>query len=396
MLSNDALEEDKVVGDDPGDQLLINEGEIRGNNALVKGSGESLKESDLSTKFSGKNPNIFLESDNLVVLDNLGEEDDIQSNMGKRNAIPQLESDVLKDFIVEDGSSDYELDEDDIIHVEGGIRSSDEEDDNSSVANKSKFNLTTKRNSHKYNHISESDARERIRNFFESMNTAAIKDEEAYAKGRVAAHKLRMIDDVCKQIAMPKWSRWFINEGIFDVLDRWLSTLPDGTLPNLALRSKILNLLNNLPIKEDDLIGTTIGRRLCELWQNPSETQENRQIIRSLVQRWLRTLMKNNSPVDTPVPPTVSASTNKSTFAVSHSHNNESKDTSKLFGNSRTAKIPQTFGYNFKIVPQNDGSNNSIEDKIVDSTVGNLQIHRNKGRKVTKHAMRVSLEGRGM
>ncbi|KAK9172499.1 TFIIS helical bundle-like domain protein [Cryptosporidium meleagridis] len=321
----------------------------------------------------------------------------IHVNDEKNNKFVSPNNDDLRvdDFIVEDGTSDF--DEDDIIRVEGGIKSSDDEYDEKI---RNDFIEETSLNAHKNSlgrKFSEVEIRNEIREFIQLMKDAANKDEIAYSDGKVAISKLKMIDEVFKRVSMNNQSNYFISEGVLDVLSQWLSPFKDGTLPNLSIRNKILKLISSIPLGEEDVTSTELGKTLCKLWKNPAETIENRQIIRTLIQRWVRLISKDR-PSSLEAISKVPA-TPESLKSQIKSNNNESNSKKSSFHiEPRTARIPINTGYNFKVIPQNDSS--SIEHNtsaFTDKSIGNISINRSsRTRNRSKHAMKISLEGKGL
>lgn len=297
------------------------------------------------------------------------------------------------DLIVDDGSSDF--DEDDIIRVEGGIKSSDDEYDEKVGGNYTDNKLNVNKNL-AGRKLSETEILSEIRQFIQLMKDAARKDEIAYSGGMVAISKLKMVDEVCRRVSMNNLSSYFISEGVLDVLSQWISPFNDDTLPNLSIRTKILKLISSIPLGEEDITSTELGKTLCKLWKNSAETIENRQIIRTLIQRWVRLISKPiSSSLDTlsKTPVTVGK------LNPQNNYNNESNSKKKpLYMEPRTARIPITTGYNFKVIPQNDRS--SIEDNTSTYTnkpIGGINITKSsRTRNKSKHAMKISLEGRGL
>ncbi|KAK6590741.1 iwsip-like protein [Cryptosporidium xiaoi] len=293
----------------------------------------------------------------------------------------------LDEFLVNDESSEF--DEDDIIPVEGGISSSDDNTNKTKDVSK-KFGVNRRKNN-SGRQISEIEIRDKVRNFIQRMNEAASDDEKAYQDGKKAMFKLKMVDEVCEKASMSNWTTFFISEGIVDVLCRWLKPFSDGTLPNLSIRSSILKLICNMPLTEEDIISTEIGKVVCELWKNPAEIHENRQMIRSLIQRWMKLISKTKHSESVEFNGgSVSPLNKEFDYRVKESK----PENSALHVEPRTARIPITTGYHFKITPQNDES--SIQTDIQASVEKQMGIMSKKSRNRTKHAMRVSLEGRGL
>ncbi|KAH8741539.1 iwsip-like protein [Cryptosporidium ryanae] len=350
-------------------------------NLLEDKTSESINDNSIQPKVRKKrrktdivlSPNFLKNSDTSIV----GKE--ILSSENKTQ---------LDEFLVNDESSDF--DEDDIIPVEGGILSS-EDDNNNKTKNVSRKFGGNMHKSISGRHVSEIDMRVKVRNFVQKMNEAASDDEKAYQDGKKAMFKLKMLDEVLEKVSMSNLTTYFISEGVVEVLCRWLRPFNDGTLPSLSIRNNILKLICNMSLTEEDIVSTEIGKVVCELWKNPAETQENRQMIRSLMQRWMKLISKtrnNESDEFNGVP----------VCTLNNESSGEQKEgkpgKSVLYVEPRTARIPVNTGYNFRITPQNDDS--SIQSNVQVSAEKQVGIISKKGKNKTKHAMRVSLEGRGL
>ncbi|KAF7457244.1 putative IWS1 transcription factor [Cryptosporidium felis] len=312
----------------------------------------------------------------------------IDNYIGREDNLKIPEINQSDGFLVDDESSEF--DEDDIIRVEGGIRSSDDEDDEEGNKAQIGINQIHRKKSKLRRQPSELEIRTEIREFIRVMKEAAENDIIAYSEGKIAISKLKLVDEVCKKVSMSNLSGYFVTEGVLDVLSQWLSPFKDGTLPNLSIRTKVLKLLSCISIGEDDLVSTELGKTLCELWKNTTETLENRQIIRILIQRWVRLISKTR-----PLEGIDSTSfKDKRDSQVRTSQLNSNANAPQI--EQRTARVPINTGYNFKIIPRSDEPNlchevrNTTEKPI--ETISRSKKARNK----SKHAMKISLEGRGL
>ena len=54
----------------------------------------------------------------------------------------------------------------------------------------------------------------------------------------------------------------FLDEGILSTLNLWLTPLPDGSLPNLLLRTALFEILDRLPITSDALEDTQLAKTI--------------------------------------------------------------------------------------------------------------------------------------
>lgn len=85
-----------------------------------------------------------------------------------------------------------------------------------------------------------------------------------------------------------------------DKLRDWLRILPDGSLPASAIRVPLYELLAKLPIDESYLLETNfsdpeqfgLGKAVIALWDSPEEDARNKSKLRSLIEKWLRPMMK--------------------------------------------------------------------------------------------------------
>lgn len=136
--------------------------------------------------------------------------------------------------------------------------------------------------------FTEAEAADVARQMIQRMRDAAEEDDRARSEGRPAVAKLKLLNEACAEIGKPKWMHWYLREGVCDILARWLMILPGGTLPNMTIRTRMLQLMHKIPISIEHLHGTELGVRLVQLWHSSEELEENRALIRSLVQLLLR------------------------------------------------------------------------------------------------------------
>lgn len=138
--------------------------------------------------------------------------------------------------------------------------------------------------------ISDEEAQIFCRSLVERMIAAAEQDGESVKNDRPAFAKLKMlseIDEICK----PAWRHWCINEGVAVALASWLATLPDGSLPNLSVRQKVLQIALQLPFQPGDLRDNDLGKVIVGLWRHPEETEGNRRVVREIVGKWVRPML---------------------------------------------------------------------------------------------------------
>lgn len=209
--------------------------------------------------------------------------------------------------------------------------------------------------------MTEDEASAFVQGMIRRMNVAADEDLEAVATKRPGLAKLTLLDEALGEIAKPKWVLWFLREGVCQALERWLTPPPGTTIPNLTVRTRILQLLRRVPIHGTNLQGTELGVRLIALWKSSEETEENRSAIREIVQTVLRPIFGvraahgpasalEASEEQNSVPTTRSSQDHKSSDGQSQ------RPTQRplLSSSSRRARIPVQAAYSFKVMPKSN------------------------------------------
>lgn len=129
------------------------------------------------------------------------------------------------------------------------------------------------------------------RQLVEKMIAAAHMDMEAVKNGKPGLAKLRMLNEI-SEFAKPAWRNWCITEGAAVALASWIASYPDGSLPNLSVRTKVLQIISQLPFQSNDLRDNDLGRNIVALWKNQDECDSNRVIIRAIIQKWVRPILR--------------------------------------------------------------------------------------------------------
>ncbi|GMH40307.1 hypothetical protein BSKO_08211 [Bryopsis sp. KO-2023] len=126
------------------------------------------------------------------------------------------------------------------------------------------------------------------------MEAAAEKDLNLHSHGKIAMEKLKLIPELEETLIRRDFQQFLLEEGILGVLKAWIEPLSDGTLPNIKVRTTVLNCLKQLPIDTRDqesreyLKNSDVGSRVMFLSRISAETRENRKLASELVQRWAR------------------------------------------------------------------------------------------------------------
>ena len=121
-----------------------------------------------------------------------------------------------------------------------------------------------------------------VENFLARMEVAAEADMKANEDNKPAIHKLRMLPDVQDILSNQGMHNEFLDGGLLGVFKAWIEPMPDGSLPNITVRSAVLKLLQQLPIdiadegRKEQLKKSGLGKVVMFLFKLPDETAGNR------------------------------------------------------------------------------------------------------------------------
>mmetsp|Transcript_3403 Transcript_3403/g.12939 ORF Transcript_3403/g.12939 Transcript_3403/m.12939 type:complete len:402 (-) Transcript_3403:2297-3502(-) len=145
---------------------------------------------------------------------------------------------------------------------------------------------------------------ESSRVLIERMREAASRDEQLLAEGRgPALHKVRMCQEVKRACSKRMMQNTLVSDGLLDVFALWLTRGGQmSELPNLHIRTTILDILLELPLASDassdefadfgitvdDLRQSGIGKFVKYLAVHPNETPSNKHKANQIIQKWSR------------------------------------------------------------------------------------------------------------
>ncbi|GHP08417.1 hypothetical protein PPROV_000715600 [Pycnococcus provasolii] len=130
------------------------------------------------------------------------------------------------------------------------------------------------------------------------MEMAADKDEKSNQEQKPCIAKLGLLNMVYEQLTKRKYQAEYLDHGVLGVLKEWLKPMPDGSLPNVLVRTKVLGILEALPInlelpdRKEQLRSSQLGKLVMFLSKNKDETPDNRKRATQLVQRWARPIFE--------------------------------------------------------------------------------------------------------
>jgi transcription factor SPN1 len=131
--------------------------------------------------------------------------------------------------------------------------------------------------------------------FVSSMNEACDADITNNKNSQPALAKIKLLPKVQEMLARLKMHIFLIDCGVLHAVRKWLEPLPDRTLPNIRVRETLLRALEHLPITENHLQESRIGRIVMFLLKNDSETPANKTLAKKLIDKWSRPVFELSS-----------------------------------------------------------------------------------------------------
>jgi hypothetical protein len=124
----------------------------------------------------------------------------------------------------------------------------------------------------------------------QDMMNACDADSESLEKGRPALAKLRLLPRVEEQTSKQSLQDSFIDAGGLGAIREWLRLLPDNSLPNLTLRTSLLNIVKKLlpVITMENLKDSKIGYAIRDIIFHEDEIVTNKRVAHEIAEHWLR------------------------------------------------------------------------------------------------------------
>lgn len=260
------------------------------------------------------------------------------------------------------------------------------------------------------------------------MELAADQDAEANKSNRPAIHKLQMLSEVEEVLDKTTLHEDLLEAGLLNVVKMWLEPLSDGSIPNVNVRTTLLRCLKKLPInvemfdRREQLKNSGLGKIIMFFYKLPEETLQNKRAAQFLVEMWSRPIFELSTrwedlkrmeerdraaEVEEPTQRKGKGVAGGSQFA-SHDMASKAKSDAPKPGEEgyrNHATIPEKSKMDYVRRPdskiQVEGSikarNSKGPDGSKSSKINSKMNHmRLNARKKDIHAMKVSVEGRGV
>ncbi|XP_024379704.1 protein IWS1 homolog 1 [Physcomitrium patens] len=140
-----------------------------------------------------------------------------------------------------------------------------------------------------------------VEQFMAKLDVAAETDADLNRAQKPAIEKLKMLPELWTVLQKRQLQMEFLDRGVLSSLKNWLEPLPDGSLPNMNIRTTLLKLLTDLPIdvemfeRREQLKKSGLGKVVMFLSRLPEETPANKKLARDLVDKWSRPIFQKST-----------------------------------------------------------------------------------------------------
>ncbi|KAK8452366.1 hypothetical protein SEVIR_5G099500v4 [Setaria viridis] len=132
-----------------------------------------------------------------------------------------------------------------------------------------------------------------VEQFIAEFEVAAEEDANLNRQSKPAINKLVKLPLLIDVLSKKNLQQEFLDHGVLTLLKNWLEPLPDGSMPNMNIRSAVLKLLADFPIdleqhdRREQLKKSGLGKVIMFLSKSDEETTANRKLAKELVDKWV-------------------------------------------------------------------------------------------------------------
>ncbi|KAG7389078.1 hypothetical protein PHYPSEUDO_011347 [Phytophthora pseudosyringae] len=250
------------------------------------------------------------------------------------------------------------------------------------------------------------------------MDKAYADDLASIAERRPALEKIKFVGNALHVLRKIQFQPMLLDFDLLTIVKKWIQPLEDGTLPNVGLRTKMLEMVSKMPVFKEHLKRSGLGKVVMLLMKHPQETPENKELCRSLVERWSRAVFNKTldfsklaeleaEKADNEVyrrrerarRQKKSKDKSRPTDRGGNVFNARSADPNAKLDVSERAELPEQLHIDFLLRPQSKIDMNAVQAKKADPDSRKARLAKRMqeiarpGRK-TKRATGVSIEGR--
>lgn len=134
------------------------------------------------------------------------------------------------------------------------------------------------------------------------MEIACRQDDDMYRRGEPAIYKLQLLPVVQKIVGMKTLHTTLLDYDVLAAMKEWIEPRDSKTLPSLAVRTAVYEMLLRLPCQVDHLKRCAAGKQpigvtIVALRKHQSETIENKRLLKEIIEKWCRPIFgKSTDP----------------------------------------------------------------------------------------------------
>lgn len=261
-----------------------------------------------------------------------------------------------------------------------------------------------------------------VENVMAELEVTAEEDAELNRQAKPAINKLKKLPLLQEVLSKKQLQLEFLDHGVLTLLKNWLEPLPDGSLPNINIRTAILKILNDFPIdleqydRREQLKKSGLGKVIMFLSRSDEEINVNRKLAKDLVDKWSRPIFNKSTRFedmrnteDDRVPfrrPSVKKPASKAAGMESRDGDLDLQFSQPRSGQSSSrqhASRPEATPLDFVIRPQSKIDPEEIRARAKQAAQDQQRMKMNKKlqqlrapKKKQLQATKLSVEGRGM
>ncbi|XP_078428522.1 transcription elongation factor (TFIIS) family protein [Wolffia australiana] len=140
-----------------------------------------------------------------------------------------------------------------------------------------------------------------VEHLMAELEVTAEEDAELNRQNKPAINKLKKLPLLIDVLSKKNLQQEFLDHGVLTLLKNWLEPLPDGSLPNMNIRTAILKILTDFPIdleqydRREQLKKSGLGKVIMFLSKSDEETTGNRRLAKDLVDKWSRPIFNKST-----------------------------------------------------------------------------------------------------
>lgn len=129
-----------------------------------------------------------------------------------------------------------------------------------------------------------------VRRLVEEMDGAYEQDLMCFKMKQPALNKLKLLPTVEASLKRGAVQKSFIefSVGGLDAIAKWLMKLPNGAPPSLQLKKRLVDIIYQLPVTDEHLKSSEIGKVIYGMRNNPNEDPDLKKTLKDIVDKWTR------------------------------------------------------------------------------------------------------------